>query len=179
LLPCLNFAHATQFHKSTGLSPFEIEFGYLSRMLFDWQARIRIKATFKNQLSHTQAQAFAKRKAEAMAFARASFRQAQQKYEKQANRLRKPINWQTKNKIYVRKGNWITDRPSNELNNPYLKPYKVLNNSYPNVYEIDFPPNIKARRFLNANRLMKTRDNVMPGQILIPPNPVKINDKLE
>jgi hypothetical protein len=40
-----------------------------------------------------------------MAFARAFFRQIQQKYEKQANRLRKPIDWQTENKIYVRKGN--------------------------------------------------------------------------
>jgi hypothetical protein len=40
-----------------------------------------------------------------MAFARASLRQAQQKYEKQANRLRKPIDWQTKDKIYVRKSN--------------------------------------------------------------------------
>jgi hypothetical protein len=54
-------------------------------------------------LSYTQAQSFAKRRAEAIAFARASFRQAQQKYEKQANRLRRPIDWQIKNKIYIRK----------------------------------------------------------------------------
>jgi hypothetical protein len=40
-----------------------------------------------------------------MIFARAFLRRAQQKYEKQANRLRKPIDWQIKNKIYVRKGN--------------------------------------------------------------------------
>jgi hypothetical protein len=68
-------------------------------MLFDWQARIRIKVTFKNRLFHIQAQAFAKRRAEAMAFARAFLRQIQQKYEKQANRLRKPIDWQIKTKF--------------------------------------------------------------------------------
>jgi hemolysin-activating ACP:hemolysin acyltransferase len=56
-------------------------------------------------LFHTQAQAFAKRRAKAIAFARAFLHQAQQKYEKQANRLRKPIDWQTGNKIYVRKSN--------------------------------------------------------------------------
>jgi hypothetical protein len=114
-----------------------------------------------------------------MAFARAFLRQAQQKYEKQANRLRRPIDWQTRNKIYVRKSNWTTDRPSDGLDNPYLGPYKVLSNPYSNVYKIDFFPNIKARRFLNASRLMKTWDNAMPGQILIPPNPVEINDKLK
>jgi hypothetical protein len=86
-----------------------------------------------------------------MAFARAFLRQIQQKYEKQANRLRKPIDWQTGNKIYIRKSNWITDRLFDELNNPYLGPYKVLNNPYSNVYEIDLPPNIKARKFLNAS----------------------------
>jgi hypothetical protein len=114
-----------------------------------------------------------------MAFARAFFRQAQQKYEKQANRLRRPIDWQTGDKIYVRKSNWITNRFSDGLNNPYLGPYKVLNNFYSNVYKIDFSFNIKARRFLNASRLIKARNNVMPGQVFIFPDPMKINGKLE
>jgi hypothetical protein len=54
LLPCLNFAHATQPYESTGLSPFEVELGYLPRMLFDWQARTRIKATPRNRLFHIE-----------------------------------------------------------------------------------------------------------------------------
>jgi hypothetical protein len=114
-----------------------------------------------------------------MVFARAFLRQIQQKYEKQANRLRKSIDWQTGNKIYVRKGNWITNRPSDELNNFYLEPYKILSNPYSNVYEIDLPPNIKARKFLNANRLIKARNNAILGQILIFPNPMEINGELE
>jgi hypothetical protein len=179
LLLCLNFAYIIQLYESTGLFLFKVELGYLPRMLFDWQARIRIKAIFRNWLFHIQAQAFAKRKAKAIAFVRAFFRQIQQKYEKQANRLHKPIDWQTKDKIYVRKGNWITDRFFDGLNNPYLGSYKILNNFYPNVYEIDFFLNIRARGFLNANRPMKARDNVMPGQILIFSDLVEINDKLK
>jgi hypothetical protein len=103
LLLCLNFAYAIQFYKSTGLFFSEVELGYLFRMLFDWKARIQTKASPRDRLSHIQAQAFAKRRAEAIAFARASLRQARQKYEKQANRLRKSIDWQIGNKIYVRK----------------------------------------------------------------------------
>jgi hypothetical protein len=73
-------------------------------MLFNWKARIQTNANPRNRLSYTQAQAFAKRRAKAIAFARAFLRQVQQKYEKQANRFRKPIDWQIKNKVYIRKG---------------------------------------------------------------------------
>jgi hypothetical protein len=58
-------------------------------------------------------------------------------------------------------------------------PYKVLSNPYSNVYEIDLPLNIKARRFLNASRLIKAKNNPVPGQLLKPKNPVNINEKLE
>jgi hypothetical protein len=54
LLPCLNFAYAIQFYKSMNLSLFEVKLSYLFRMLFDWQARTRIKATFRNRLFYTQ-----------------------------------------------------------------------------------------------------------------------------
>jgi hypothetical protein len=55
----------------------------------------------------------------------------------------------------------------------------MLSNLYPNVYEIDLPAGIKARRFLNASRLIKTRDNPIFGQLLKPEDPVVINEKLE
>jgi hypothetical protein len=81
--------------------------------------------------------------------------------------------------VYVRKKNWTTDRPHDGLDNLYLGPYKVLSNPYPNVYEIDLPPGIKARQFLNASRLIKARDDPVPEQLLEPENPVIINGKLE
>jgi hypothetical protein len=65
------------------------------------------------------------------------------------------------------------------LDNPYLEPYKVFSNLYPNVYEIDLLANIKARRFLNASRLFKARNNLVPEQLLKLKNPVIINEKLE
>jgi hypothetical protein len=103
LLLCLDFAYAIQLYKSTGLSLFEIKLDYLLQMLFDWQARIQTNVNPRNRLFHIQAQAFAKRRTEAVVFARAFLRQVQQKYEKQANRLRRPIDWQIGNKIYIRK----------------------------------------------------------------------------
>jgi hypothetical protein len=79
----------------------------------------------------------------------------------------------------VRKGNWTIDRPHNELNNPCLGPYKVLSNLYPNIYEIDLPSGIKARQFLNASRLIKAKDDPVPGQLLKSEDSVDINGELE
>ena len=36
LLPAMDFAQASLPSESTGLSPFEVEFGRKARMLFDW-----------------------------------------------------------------------------------------------------------------------------------------------
>jgi hypothetical protein len=79
----------------------------------------------------------------------------------------------------VRKRNWIINRLYDELNNPCLKPYKMLNNSYSNVYKIDLPLDIKARRFLNTSRLIKAKDNLIFGQLLKLKDPVNINKELE
>jgi hypothetical protein len=65
--------------------------------------------------------------------------------------------------MYVRKRNWTTNRPHDGLNNSYLKSYTMLSNPYSNVYKIDLPAGIKARWFLNASRLIKVKDNSVPG----------------
>jgi hypothetical protein len=55
----------------------------------------------------------------------------------------------------------------------------MLSNFYSNVYKIDLPAGIKTRRFLNASRLIKARDNLVPEQLLKPKDFVIINGKLE
>jgi hypothetical protein len=79
----------------------------------------------------------------------------------------------------VKKGNWTTDRPHNGLDNPYLGLYQVLSNLYSNVYKVNLPPSIKAKRFFNANRLIKAKNDPIPGQFLPSAEPVIVNRKLE
>jgi hypothetical protein len=47
------------------------------------------------------------------------------------------------------------------------------------MYEMDLPFSVKARRFLNASRLIKARNDAVLGQVFIPPNPVEINGKIK
>jgi hypothetical protein len=55
----------------------------------------------------------------------------------------------------------------------------MLNNPYPNIYEIDLPSGIKARWFLNTSRLIKAKNDLIFGQLLKPKDSVNINKELE
>jgi hypothetical protein len=55
----------------------------------------------------------------------------------------------------------------------------VFSNPYPNIYEINLLAGIKARRFLNASRLIKAKDNPVPKQLFKPENLMVINGKFE
>jgi hypothetical protein len=70
LLPCIDFAMAIQPHNATGLSPAEVDLGYLFRMLFDWEARSRKPLNYRDRMFQQQLQAFAKQRSEAMQFVR-------------------------------------------------------------------------------------------------------------
>jgi hypothetical protein len=154
---------AIQPHNATGLSLAEVDLGYFFRMLFDWEARSRKPLNYRDRISQQQSQAFAKQRSETVQFVKNNLIKAQQAYEKQANRHQRLIDWTVDNYVYVRRGIWTTNRPHNGLDNPYLGPYKVFSNPYLNVYEVDLPSSIKVHRFLNASRLIKARNNPVPG----------------
>jgi hypothetical protein len=50
LLPCIDFAMATQPHDAIRLCSAEVDLGYFSRMLFDWEARSRKPTNFRNRI---------------------------------------------------------------------------------------------------------------------------------
>ncbi|KAJ3557675.1 hypothetical protein NPX13_g9881 [Xylaria arbuscula] len=58
LLPCIDFAYATQPHSSTGLAPAEVEMGFLPIMTFDWTRRSSLtrKTPATERLSRSEAQ---------------------------------------------------------------------------------------------------------------------------
>ena len=53
-LPMMDFAQATLPHESTGLAPFQVEFGYEPRTSFDWN-RPKEKLTAREKLSVNKA----------------------------------------------------------------------------------------------------------------------------
>jgi hypothetical protein len=55
LLLCIDFAIATQSHDAIGLASAEVDLGYLPRMIFDWEARLRSPKDLRAKLSQKEA----------------------------------------------------------------------------------------------------------------------------
>lgn len=151
--------------------------GFLPIMTFDWQKRSSLtrKTPATERLSRSEAQEFANRRAEAVAWAKSNLFKAQASYKKQADKARRPIDWKPEDMVYVRKGAWRTDRPHDGLDNPYMGPYRVVRQVNENAFEIDLPPGVRARRVINASRLVRAPENPVPGQRTPPPPPIEVD----
>lgn len=80
LLPAMDFAAASASHKSTGLSPSEVEMGFVPRMHYDWEARKPMKGQSSlEKLNRGEAQRYATRMYEAWNFAKTQLFKAQQR----------------------------------------------------------------------------------------------------
>jgi hypothetical protein len=45
---------------------------------------------------------------------------------KQANKKRRILDFSLKDKVYMIKKTWKTDRPSNKLDYPLIRPFKII-----------------------------------------------------
>jgi hypothetical protein len=71
----IDYAQATLPHESTGLSPFQIEFGYEPCTSFDWKQPTE-PANPRERLNRDEAQQFARRMHDAWTLARTNMMKA-------------------------------------------------------------------------------------------------------
>ena len=178
-LPAMDFAQAVLPHESTGMSPFELEFGYPPRMHFDWEERTKEPSqTPRETLSRTTAQEFAKRAHEAWEQAKENLKKAQKRQQTQANKTRREPDFDEGDYVYVSKKGWTTDRPSVKLDTQNAGPYKILE-KVGHSYRLELPQNLKVHDVLHADRLRKAPMTPMPGQEEEPEPPMEVEGEQE
>jgi hypothetical protein len=82
----MDFAQACLPSDSTGLSPFEIEFGRPARMSFDWREQTTEFFDSKEKLNRQEAQRIADRIHEAWAVTKNNMSLAQAKHRRASNK---------------------------------------------------------------------------------------------
>jgi transposase InsO family protein len=178
LLPAMDFAQASLPSETTGLSPFEIEFGRKSRMSFDWKEQTTKFLDSKDQLNRQEAQQIADRIHEAWAVARNNMSMAQAKQRRASNRKRREVNFGVGDDVYVLREGWQSQRPSQKLDWIWSGPYKILEKRGES-FRLDLPPQMRIHPVFAPDRLRKAAAVGMVGQVLEPPQPEIINGEEE
>ena len=178
LLPAMDFAQATLIHESTGISLFELEFGYPPRMHFDWKERTHEAATIRERLTQEEAQAFASRAHDAVKWAHANLKKTQERQTAQANKHRRKPDFAVGDSVYITRRGWVTDRPSIKLDGQNAGPYRILSMKG-HSYVVDLPEHMKMDNVFHADRLRRAPENPLLGQIQEPEPPIEINGKPE
>jgi hypothetical protein len=178
LLPALDAAGAACPHESTGLSPSMVDYGYEPRLDFDWTLATSKFRTPREKLNRQEAQQWAKRIDDAVAYARTCMKQAQERQAKQANKKRRIPDFDPKDKVYVIKKTWKTDRPSDKLDYPLAGPFEILE-MVGHSYRLKLPASYRVWPVFHADRLRKDPGNPLPGQVNPEPGAEEVNGELE
>lgn len=180
LLPCMDWAQATLPHESTGLSPFEIEFGHKAVHHWDWEKRT-VDAPAPEQLTRDTAQQYAKLRHDAVRYAtdlaRGNLSRAQERQATQANKKRREPDFSIGDLVYVTSKGFSTGRPSPKLDQQLYGPYPI-ESMRGHSYMVKLPDYMKIHNVFHADRLRKATD-ALPGQVEPEQPPIEVNGKPE
>ena len=172
----MDYIQATMVHESTGISPFELELGWLPRQHFDWEERSRLSPPMPptERLTRGTAQQFAKRCHDAIQWARQNVFRSQDRQRVQANKHRRPVDFDVDDLVYVKRKNWTTDRPSHKLDYQNIGPYRIIER-VGHAFRLDLPNDIKIHPVITPDRLRRAANDPLPGQFPTPQPPIEVD----
>ncbi len=174
----MDFAQGCLQHESTGMTPFEIEQGYVPRMSIDWDHRTKQPATPKERLNREEAQGWIRHIEKGWEFARARIEEAQRQQAGQANKKRREPDFDVGDRVFVLKDGWKVDRPSRKLDTQTSEPWTITE-KVGHSYRLNLPAHWKMHPIFHADQLRKAPEDPLPGQHQEPEPPMEVNGELE
>jgi len=151
-LPAMDFAQAMLPHDSTGLSPYETEFGAKPRMHWDWEVRTKVQKPANEEMARESARQFAIRRELAWEIAKDGLRRAQERQQKQANRSRREPDFEVGDLVYLDRRGLQIDQPSLSLTAWGCGPFPIIGMKG-HSYELDLPEGMNIHPVFYADRL--------------------------
>ena len=181
LLPCMDWAQAILPHETTGLSPYEIEFGHQPIHHWDWKERTRTSPTAREQMSREEAQNYAKVRHDAVKaateIAQRGVAQAQERQAQQANKKRREPDFLVGDQVYVTPRGFTTSRPSQKLDQQMYGPYPIIAMKG-HSYQVKLPQYMHMHDVFHADRLRKATEPLL-GQAEPEEQPIEVNGNPE
>jgi len=177
LLPMIDFAAAALPSESTNASPFLVDCGYEPRTSFDWKP-IEKNLPRDERISRQQAQDATKRMEKIWSTIGTRIRQAQDRQKRQADRRRRPIDFDVGDRAWLSLRHYRTDRPNKKLDNQMAGPFPILE-KVGNSYKLELPESMKIHPVFSPDKLRRAADDPLPGQVVEPSEPIVIGDEHE
>lgn len=169
-LPALDFAHNATWHSTTGTSPLNLATGC--------KPRTHLTMDLPGTLGSSEPAARAKQLIEQIKAVQDTAREhalrAQEAQQKQANKHRRSVDFGVKDKVYLKKKGFATDRPTTRLDSQWAGPFEIVEERGFS-FVLDLPDTFRGKNLFHADRLRRASQDPLPGQVQEPP-PVEILD---
>ena len=96
----------------------------------------------------------------------------------QANRHRKDVSYEVGDQVFLSTRNIKTSRPCKKLDYKMIGPFEVTEKRG-HAYKLDLPKGSSIRNVFHSSLLRRAARDPLPGQKLVPPESVTINDEEE
>ena len=177
LLPMIDFAAAALPSESTDASPFLVDCGYEPRTSFDWKP-IEKNLPRDEKISRQRAQDATKQMEKIWSTVGTQIRQAQDQQKRQADKRRRPIDFDVGDRVWLSLRHYHTDRPNKKLDSQMAGPFPVLE-KVGNSYKLELPESMRIHPVFSPDKLRRAADDPLPGQVVEPPEPLVIGDEHE
>jgi transposase InsO family protein len=168
-LPLAEFAANSARSESTKVSPFFANYGFHPRMGFEPVQPVHRPAA-------RDAEGFARKMQNIIDFVRTEIKAAQARYEKHADKKRRPARrFRVGQYVWLDARNIRTLRPQKKLDWKNLGPFRITQAISPHAYKLELPPSMKIHPVFNVNLLRPVADDPLPGQRQDPSPPVEVD----
>lgn len=175
LMPMMDFAASCLPHESASLTPFYINNGFEPRTSFDWTtSSISPLRSPQQQEAHDQIQ----RLQQVWDLVHGNLYSAQLRQTEQANRHRRPVDFQPGDYVWLSLKPYRTQRPSKKLDDQMAGPFRVLR-SVGHAFELDLPSSMQIHPIFSPDKLRKAAMDPLPGQANEAPPPINIQGEDE
>ena len=150
-MPLIDFAAAALPSESTNASPFLVDCGYEPRTSFDWTP-IEGPLPSDERISRQRAQDMAKRMEQTWAAVGNRIRKAQDQQKKQADRRRRPADFDVGDQVWLSLQHYQTSRPNKKLASQMAGPFLIIER-VGNSYHLELLRTMKIHPIFSPDKL--------------------------
>jgi hypothetical protein len=158
------------------MSPFEVRNGFKARTSFDWTGPT--DPPRDSELNVERACQRIRLVQDSWKLARDMIAWSQARMIKSANSYRRKVDFDVNDYVWLNTKYWNTVRPSLKLDNKNYSPFKITAKEG-NSFWLQLPASMKIHPVISPDKLRKSTDNLLPGQVNRPMDPVEIAGNIE